>query len=150
MWKPEGGYPNMSCCSGEEVEDSIKQFASSSRQALGVTVHPSQYYTICKACKLVLSEGFIPSACGMKVLFVGGAFFEHITVLPICRVFLTFLAAKDVCKTNAAGILFEPSLLALIQIIELFSSSVSMKCTILCCVCCSLRIATNARFRVAY
>lgn len=53
MWKPEGGYPNMSCRSGEEVEDVVTRFLSSPRQALGVTVHPSQYYAICKACKCV-------------------------------------------------------------------------------------------------
>ena len=67
---------------------------------------------------------------------MGGAAFEHITAMPICRVSLAFLSAKDMCKLNAAGILFQPSLLALIQIIELFSSSVSMKCTIVWCVCC--------------
>ena len=72
----------------------------------------------------------------MKVLYVGGAAFEHITAMPICRVSLAFLSAKDMCKLNAAGILFQPSLLALIEIIELFSSSVSMKCTIVWCVCC--------------
>ena len=49
----EGGYPNMSCRSGEEVEDVVTRFLSSPRQALGVTVHPSQYYAICKACKCV-------------------------------------------------------------------------------------------------
>lgn len=53
MWKPEGGYPNMSCRSGEEVEDAVTRFLSSPRQALGVTVQPSQYYAICKACKCV-------------------------------------------------------------------------------------------------
>lgn len=67
---------------------------------------------------------------------MGGAAFEHITAMPICRVSLAFLSAKDMCKLNAAGILFQPSLLALIEIIELFSSSVSMKCTIVWCVCC--------------
>lgn len=53
MWKPEGGYPNLSCRSGEEVEDAVTRFLSSPRRALGVTVHPSQYYAICKACKCV-------------------------------------------------------------------------------------------------
>ena len=42
----------------------------------------------------------------MKVLYVSGAAFEHITAMPICRVSLAFLSAKDMCKLNAAGILF--------------------------------------------
>ena len=60
MWKPEGGYPNMSCRSGEEVEDAVTRFLSSPRQALGVPQvaglgmsSTSQYYAICKACKCV-------------------------------------------------------------------------------------------------
>lgn len=97
-------------------------------------------------------RSFHRSAGGVKVLYVGGNAFEHITGMSVARVSLAYLSAKDLCKLSAGGILFAKSFLALVEIVELFSSSLSMKCTI-CCLCLlvgSFRVLSACSFRRAF
>ena len=51
MWTPPGRYVNVSCKDKEALETVITQFRSSEEPLLGLTVHPSQYYWICKLLK---------------------------------------------------------------------------------------------------
>ena len=51
MWTPPGGYVNVSCKNKDAVEAVIVQFVKSEEPILGLTVHPSQYYWICKLLK---------------------------------------------------------------------------------------------------
>ena len=83
---------------------------------------------------------------------MGGSAFEHITAMSVARVSLAYLSAKDLCKLSAGGILFAKSFLALVEIVELFSSSLSMKCTI-CCLCLlvgSFGVLSACSFRRAF
>lgn len=51
MWRPEEGYVNVSCKNPEAVESAVTEFLRSSKRVFGLTVHPSQYSLICRACK---------------------------------------------------------------------------------------------------
>ena len=51
MWMPKNGYMNVSFQDIEAVEGVVCSFMKSNESVLGLTVHPSQYYCICKILK---------------------------------------------------------------------------------------------------
>lgn len=48
MWSPRNGYTNVSCRDMEAVEGVVSSFVKSDESVFGLTVHPSQYYGVCK------------------------------------------------------------------------------------------------------
>ena len=48
---PKNGYTNVSCQDMDTVEGVVCSFMKSDETVLGLTVHPSQYYGICKILK---------------------------------------------------------------------------------------------------
>lgn len=50
---------NVSCKNPEAVESAVTEFLRSSKRVFGLTVHPSQYSLICRACKYGSAVPFI-------------------------------------------------------------------------------------------
>ncbi|KAK8791540.1 hypothetical protein WA588_001545 [Blastocystis sp. NMH] len=108
MWKPPDGYVNVSCKNKDTIETVIAQFVKSEEPILGLTVHPSQYYWICKLLK------------GEKqsVLFLGGSSFENATAMDVANVSIVYNSAKDLCKLKSHGILLRNSLQLIANVLE--------------------------------
>ena len=50
---------NVSCKNPEAVDSAVAEFLRSSKRVCGLTVHPSQYSLICRACKYGSAVPFI-------------------------------------------------------------------------------------------
>ena len=65
------------------------------------------------------------------MLFIGGNHVEHITAMMTANVSMTYSTAKDLCKIHSHGILLSNSMKTVVELLEVFHSTCSMKCTIM-------------------
>ena len=129
---PKNGYTNVSCQDMETVEGVVCSFMKGDDTVLGLTVHPSQYYGICKMLKgLWWVRVMIRRKHEKRVLFIGGNCFEHVTAINIANVSMVYSTAKDLCKLKAHGILMKNSLFSVVRVLALLSTTFSVKCNIL-------------------
>ena len=66
-----------------------------------------------------------------RVLFIGGNSVEHITAMMTANVSIAYSTAKDLCKIRSHGILLSNSMKTVAELLEVFHSTCSMKCTIM-------------------